>query len=731
MRAAMAANGILYGPLTTPISESSVQVLAVGLQTSGHIIFELSTSDDFPSVEKRMEQEINEFGAASTIFEDLFPATRYYVRCSLCSVGILEKQRAEAIQLQELAEEKASSGKKSKKRKEKSEVEAPPPEVIGSGVNVPTELTYDVYSNFGETLVLPSTFHGSEGGLFQLSSFMTLPSMDSIKESFSPHSSRPGTGAETPTQRERERPEGIKILEQDLILQVESREGKLSKINLPSETRKYAGDGEADLPIDECLSLSCVLGDVFRTEISKSLPEAAIEYFSSGSSSGLAGPSILRQASTIFAWNDTTKGASMDLYSEELVFKEHQHALKRWKKKYDPSVVSTRDKKKKEKEREKDKPPPPMPVLSRPEATPRFSALTKLFPLPSGEEVTRHTYRSLHVGRYIQLFVLDMREGMLGKAQAKWLINGLEGSSAAWKIILAGRPLGLEEKVDQTRRGTLSNAVTTRASPSPSFHELDHEEAKGENLNIDTNVESGKDNNNEDTVDAELETGSHSSNTLQFVFSSVMNSYLTSPEASPVASRPVSRVESRGMKNKDMNDTVLKDLGEAFAKVEIASSGGVNEIESEFLEEVAGKDTFPIDTEAESAKTNKRELTISSGIIFLTAGTPSPYIASYGENLKNHSMGECFAAEIGVGNSQWPVPLSATRNAFESVSTLSPNFLFGMNEDIDSMLSSRVSMRVFAASERGIFLRFKNTAASNEDGTDATAFEINLKLKLD
>jgi hypothetical protein len=137
--------------------------------------------------------------------------------------------------------------------------------------------------------------------------------------------------------------------------------------------------------------------------------------------------------------------------AEELAYKQYLHALKKYKKKHE----SISDKKgstkvsKVSKEKAADLaagPPPPPPTLSRPEPTKTFSALSELFPVGVQEGVSRNCHRMIELGRYIQLFVLDMREGDLGKAQTKWLSEAVEGSSHPWKIILSGVPLGLEEK---------------------------------------------------------------------------------------------------------------------------------------------------------------------------------------------------------------------------------------------------------------------------------------------
>lgn len=166
--------------------------------------------------------------------------------------------------------------------------------------------------------------------------------------------------------------------------------------------------------------------------------------------------SFLKTASTVFAWNDTSLGAHMSLMAEELAYKQYLSAMKKYKKKYesdaDKKGALKGGKTAKEKTVELNGgPPPPPPTLLRPEPTNTFSTLADAFPICVQENVSRNFHRVIDLGRYIQLFVLDMREGDLGKAQTKWIKDAVEGSAHPWKIILSGVPLGLEEKASITR----------------------------------------------------------------------------------------------------------------------------------------------------------------------------------------------------------------------------------------------------------------------------------------
>ena len=65
MRVAVASSGIVYGPLISPISETSVKIVALALQPKGHITFQLSRSTDFVCMDRVVECEVHDEGAAS------------------------------------------------------------------------------------------------------------------------------------------------------------------------------------------------------------------------------------------------------------------------------------------------------------------------------------------------------------------------------------------------------------------------------------------------------------------------------------------------------------------------------------------------------------------------------------------------------------------------------------------------------------------------------------------
>lgn len=46
------------------------------------------------------------------------------------------------------------------------------------------------------------------------------------------------------------------------------------------------------------------------------------------------------------------------------------------------------------------------------------------------------------VGQHVELLLLDMRRGYLGRGQSKWLKSRLGSSTATWKVVLSGSSFG-------------------------------------------------------------------------------------------------------------------------------------------------------------------------------------------------------------------------------------------------------------------------------------------------
>lgn len=86
-----------------------------------------------------------------------------------------------------------------------------------------------------------------------------------------------------------------------------------------------------------------------------------------------------------------------------------------------------------------------------------LQAFWNYFPFVSADRQDRRLYRSFRWGNHLELFILDTRQyrspniqpdgpekTMLGATQLKWLLDGLESSTATWQVIMSSVPLSAQ-----------------------------------------------------------------------------------------------------------------------------------------------------------------------------------------------------------------------------------------------------------------------------------------------
>ncbi|MGH7258624.1 MAG: alkaline phosphatase D family protein, partial [Nitrospiraceae bacterium] len=86
-------------------------------------------------------------------------------------------------------------------------------------------------------------------------------------------------------------------------------------------------------------------------------------------------------------------------------------------------------------------------------------ALFDYWPIGTSADDPHRLYRRLRAGADLEIFILDTRQyrsrnsspddpmkTMLGEAQLKWLLEGLEHSSATWKVIASSVPLSVPKR---------------------------------------------------------------------------------------------------------------------------------------------------------------------------------------------------------------------------------------------------------------------------------------------
>ncbi|MGH0032968.1 MAG: alkaline phosphatase D family protein [Myxococcota bacterium] len=101
---------------------------------------------------------------------------------------------------------------------------------------------------------------------------------------------------------------------------------------------------------------------------------------------------------------------------------------------------------------------------SEPRLPDGLRAFREYNPVDAGGRDAR-LHRSLRWGRHLELFLLDTRQyrdantrpdsqrkTLLGPAQLDWLIGGLRGSDATWKVVVSSVPLAVPTGADDTRR---------------------------------------------------------------------------------------------------------------------------------------------------------------------------------------------------------------------------------------------------------------------------------------
>ncbi len=688
------------------MSATVVQVLARALRPSGHVVFETSLFADFSVVGSRIEQAVEASGAARVTLEGLLPSTRYYLRCCACSPGVLERVRAAARRLQVQAELALSA--KTKKRTTASALEPaataediePAPQTAG---------LVEQINLFGEPQLLPVEFSGPDGDdvAFQCSSFVTLPSSDLFAMSAGSSSSRPSSRSSSV------RVGGPgSILDKPLVI--------LAACLSPgpaddTSCMEYARDTATAMPWlhGEEYLLSCLLGDVFPATLTDdshaSRSDEAVRFFSTGSASFLSPRSAVRRSFCLIGWNDTRAGSVMDLMSEELAYKQHLHDVKKHRKKYDLALPGASREKKGRKDDERKGPPPPPPVLSRPEATLSFSSLSTFFPVIASEEVTRHCYRMLQVGPLVQVYVLDLREGVMGKAQARWLQDTLDATDAVWKIILAGAPLGLVQKAAAPKtKSSVSGEEKDRLSKSSSGEEKMMRSASldEQQENNITEMGAGVKTRSASFGGADEAAVAVSSSSLQFVFASIAQSYRqhAGDEAEAVRGAvPMQQSSSSAYTDEQARHREAGEGGEVKADCGAAT-----------------------------------EVVVQSGIVLITAGTASPFVALLAPAqqpnrpssaapgpARSGEESSCFAVEVGVGRAHWSAA-AATAACFEPAAGLGVHCLFGLDDTDKPAVPSQARLTVHPLGDR-ITIQVTDSSAADPTG-GSIVFEASLRV---
>jgi len=115
-------------------------------------------------------------------------------------------------------------------------------------------------------------------------------------------------------------------------------------------------------------------------------------------------------------------------------------------------------------------------------------------------------------------------------------------------------------------------------------------------------------------------------------------------------------------------------------------------------------------------------LKTSSGIIFITAGAPSPYFAVYNpppdmsiaafKSDNTRTSGKCcFAVELGVGNAHWPSSYERNLEFFDVAPNLGAKFLFGMDDSVPFVSPYSSTSSITISPQGKISIKIFNTSA--------------------
>ena len=363
---------------------------------------------------------------------------------------------------------------------------------------------------------------------------------------------------------------------------------------------------------------TCLLGDPFDNHAAQ---EADGDGYKVDSWAVYCRSRLLTQASSVcrngglfLGWNDTRLGSDVDVRSEEVTHKQYQYDLKKHTKKNAKlkSGASGGGGK---------KDPPPPPDHKRPQLSRSLESLVQQFPVDYSEDgASRSLHKSTKIGADVEVFELDLRGGYLPKAQVKWLKDALAGSTAQWKVVLTGCPLGvgLVPEAEHKEADATTDADATDAdAPAAESKEGD----AGSSKSVVVAAPEGHDAKKEKDKSRhgrskepreELDEDGRPKNSLQYVIASLQRSH----ERQVLAAR--------------------------------AEAAAAQEEEAEEGATAAAEDDAAADEAADPSA-----ICLDSGLVFVSSvsgssGLPmSPYLATFDPS----ATGRPYCAEVSVGGS--------------------------------------------------------------------------------
>lgn len=251
----------------------------------------------------------------------------------------------------------------------------------------------------------------------------------------------------------------------------------------------------------------------------------------------------------------------------------------------------------------------------------------------------RHLYRSFPLSQDAEAFVLDSRNGYLGKDQVRWLKDSIRKSSAAIKIIFSGKTFG--------------------------YHLVDHlTSAVQDQVTDDTEIDAAGDNINSDLQDGVVEGKEELTVTLSDRQENATDS--TTPLGDSTVVSPSSAAQQGKQNNvkkvSSSRQRALEATKEEFDDDGLSKSSLAHVVVSthrklypltEKHEDYSNEEGEGIDLEEEDTGTRlDSKLVLSGGILIVSsADTEESFAATYnfGRTSDEVQAEDFFCLEVGLG----------------------------------------------------------------------------------
>lgn len=272
-------------------------------------------------------------------------------------------------------------------------------------------------------------------------------------------------------------------------------------------------------------------------------------------------------------------------------------------------------------------------------------------PLEYSEDHVRHFYRCFLVSQDTEVFILDSRNGYLGKDQVRWLKENIRKSSAAMKIIFSGQVFGFH-LVDQLKDdGSASIEVNPRSS---------NENSEAENFVSDVTDETKSEENEEMEESTEMVTD-------------IKTHTVDSSDTSAPLKPNTKKVSSSRQKALEATKEEFDDDGLSKSSLGHAVVSAHRRLYPLTEKETDEDDSHEIVTSKSiDSGNNSSKIELSGGIIIVSStDVEESFVASYnfGRNEDELQTESPFCIEVGLGRA---CKGSGRPNHFDEKKNLSP-----------------------------------------------------------